>query len=86
MMSKAGRREWSVPETSCKPGKVDFSEVTSQRASPCTLRNYWDRQSVDLYRNHTRSKRSQQRCSPFLPSQARTLSSSRPARIPKAFA
>ena len=32
-----------------KSGKVDFIEVTSQRGGPCTLRNYWGTQSVDLH-------------------------------------
>ncbi|MEI7899819.1 MAG: hypothetical protein WCK89_06170 [bacterium] len=35
-----------------KSGKVDFIEVTSQRGGPCMLRNYWGKQSVDLYRNN----------------------------------
>ena len=39
-----------------KSGKVDFIEVTSQRGAPCSLRNYWGKQSVDLYRNHTKSE------------------------------
>jgi hypothetical protein len=26
--------------------------VTSQRGGPCTLRNYWGPQGVDLYRNN----------------------------------
>lgn len=39
-----------------KSGKLDFIEVTSQRGGTCTLRNYWGRQSVDLYRNQTRSE------------------------------
>ena len=39
-----------------KSGKVDFIEVTSKRGGTCTLRNYWDRQSVDLYRNRARSE------------------------------
>jgi hypothetical protein len=34
-----------------KSGKVDFIEVTSQRGGTCTLRNFWGKQSVDLYRN-----------------------------------
>ena len=37
-----------------KVGQI-FIEVTSQRGGPCTLRNYWGRQSVDLYRNQIRS-------------------------------
>jgi len=32
-----------------KAGNVDFIEVTSQRGGPCTLRNYWGNQSVDLH-------------------------------------
>ena len=39
-----------------KAGRVDFIEVTSQRGGLCTLRNYWGRQSADLYRNRTRSE------------------------------
>jgi hypothetical protein len=34
-----------------KSGNVEFIEVTSQRGGSCTLRNYWGKQSVDLYRN-----------------------------------
>ena len=37
-------------------GKVDFIEVTSQRGGPCSLRNYWGMQSVDLYRNSKKSE------------------------------
>jgi hypothetical protein len=39
-----------------KSGKVDFIEVTSQRGGPCTIRNYWGKQSVDLYRNNKKSE------------------------------
>ena len=39
-----------------KASKVDFIEVTSQRGGPCTLRNYWGKQSVDLYRNNKKSE------------------------------
>ena len=39
-----------------KAGKVDFIEVTSQRGGPCTVRNYWGKQSVDLYRNNKKSE------------------------------
>ena len=39
-----------------KSGNVDFIEVTSQRGGLCTLRNYWGRQRVDLYRNQIRSE------------------------------
>jgi hypothetical protein len=39
-----------------KAGNVDFIEVTSQRGGTCTLRNYWGKQSVDLYRNNTKSE------------------------------
>jgi len=39
-----------------KAGKVDFIEVTSQRGAPCSLRNYWGKQSVDLYRNNKKSE------------------------------
>ena len=39
-----------------KSGNVDFIEVTSQRGGPCTLRNYWGKQSVDLYRNNNKSE------------------------------
>ena len=39
-----------------KAGKVDFIELTSQRGGPCTLRNYWGKQSVDLYRNNVKSE------------------------------
>jgi hypothetical protein len=30
--------------------------VTSQRGAPCTLRNYWGKQGVDLYRNNKKSE------------------------------
>ena len=39
-----------------RAGKVDFIEVTSQRGGPCALRNFWGRQSVDLYRNNKKSE------------------------------
>jgi len=39
-----------------KAGKVDFIEVTSQRGAVCTVRNYWGKQSVDLYRNNKKSE------------------------------
>ncbi|MCX5653187.1 MAG: hypothetical protein NTY65_00830 [Planctomycetota bacterium] len=39
-----------------KSGNVDFIEVTSQRGGPCTLRNYWGNQSVDLYRNNAKTE------------------------------
>ena len=39
-----------------KAGKVDFIEVTSPRGGPCTLRNYWGPQAVDLYRNGKKSE------------------------------
>ena len=35
-----------------KSGTVNFIEVTSQRGGPCTVRNFWGKQSVDLYRNN----------------------------------
>jgi hypothetical protein len=39
-----------------KAGNVDFIEVASQRGGTCTVRNYWGKQSVDLYRNNTKSE------------------------------
>jgi hypothetical protein len=39
-----------------KAGKVDFIEVSSQRGAPCSLRNYWGKQSVDLYRNSRKNE------------------------------
>ncbi len=39
-----------------KSGQVDFIEVTSQRGGSCTIRNYWGKQSVDLYRNSKKSE------------------------------
>ena len=39
-----------------KAGNVDFIEVTSQRGGTCTLRNYWGKQSVALFRNNTKGE------------------------------
>jgi hypothetical protein len=39
-----------------KAGKVNFIEVTSQRGGPCTMRNYWGKQGVDIYRNNKKSE------------------------------
>ena len=39
-----------------KSGKVNFIEVTSQRGGPCTMRNFWGKQGVDLYRNNKKSE------------------------------
>jgi hypothetical protein len=39
-----------------KSGKVEFIEMTSLRGGPCTLRNAWGKQSVDLYRNNKESE------------------------------
>jgi hypothetical protein len=39
-----------------KSGNVNSIEVTSQRGGPCTIRNFWGRQSVDLYRNNKKSE------------------------------
>ena len=39
-----------------KAGKVDFIEVTSQRGGACTLRNYWGKHGVDLYRNNSKGE------------------------------
>ncbi|MEI6607150.1 MAG: invasin domain 3-containing protein, partial [Verrucomicrobiota bacterium] len=38
-----------------KSGNVGFVEITSSLGGPCTMRNYWGAQSVDLYRNGLKS-------------------------------
>ena len=37
-------------------GNVDFIEVISQRGGLCTVRPYWGKQSVDLYRNNNKGQ------------------------------
>ena len=39
-----------------KSGNVNFIEVTSQRGGSCSLRNYWGKQGIDLYRNNQKSE------------------------------
>ena len=39
-----------------KSGNVGFVEITSNLGGPCTMRNYWGAQSVDLYRNGVKSE------------------------------
>ncbi len=39
-----------------KSGNVGFVEITSSLGGPCTMRNYWGAQSVDLYRNGVKSE------------------------------
>jgi len=39
-----------------KSGTVDFIKVTSNLGGPCTLRNFWGTQSVELYRNNAKSE------------------------------
>ena len=45
-----------IVTSSMKNENVNFIEVNSTLGGSCTIRNYWDIEAVDLYRNHVKSE------------------------------
>jgi len=44
--------------SSLQKGKIEFVEIMSQAGSVCRIRNPWPGQTIVLFRNHKRWKRS----------------------------